>query len=526
MSKNKKYRPFVSVCTPTFNRRPFIPIMFECFKNQTYPKDRLEWIIVDDGTDCINDLISAANIPQIKYFRVEKKMTLGEKRNYMHKQSKGSIIVYMDDDDYYPPERVSHAVDRLLDNPHALCAGSSEMYIYFKHIQQMYQCGPYGPNHATAATFAFRVELLKETQYENHASLAEEKAFLKNYTVPFVQLDSLKTILVFSHEHNSFDKRELLKNPHPDVFKPSNKTVDMFIKNAKEEKIKDFFLKDIDSLLSKYEPGLPKMKPDVLKQIKEIDAQRSKMMEEQNRNAPIMLQQPGKEPVVLSSQEVIGIIEQQQRQLQEMSEHIQRLEMNKPGTWPPQSQFTHPFGQSPFTQPMPPQSPFTQPMPPQSPFTQPMPPQSPFVKNPNAQSPFTYPMPPKSPFTQSMPPQSPFVQTPTTQSPFTQSMPPQSPFVQTPTTQSPFTQPPTTQQTPVVQPSSQQNKQADIEMAEQRIAELEKQNIELNTKFSQTFNELQKYKRLSETQKITINNLQTEKADLLLNQKKHVTFMN
>ena len=526
MSKNKKYRPFVSVCTPTFNRRPFIPIMFECFKNQTYPKDRLEWIIVDDGTDCINDLISAANIPQIKYFRVEKKMTLGEKRNYMHKQSKGSIIVYMDDDDYYPPERVSHAVDRLLDNPHALCAGSSEMYIYFKHIQQMYQCGPYGPNHATAATFAFRVELLKETQYENHASLAEEKAFLKNYTVPFVQLDSLKTILVFSHEHNSFDKRELLKNPHPDVFKPSNKTVDMFIKNAKEEKIKDFFLKDIDSLLSKYEPGLPKMKPDVLKQIKEIDAQRSKMMEEQNRNAPIMLQQPGKEPVVLSSQEVIGIIEQQQRQLQEMSEHIQRLEMNKPGTWPPQSQFTHPFGQSPFTQPMPPQSPFTQPMPPQSPFTQSMPPQSPFVKNPNAQSPFTYPMPPKSPFTQSMPPQSPFVQTPTTQSPFTQSMPPQSPFVQTPTTQSPFTQPPTTQQTPVVQPSSQQNKQADIEMAEQRIAELEKQNIELNTKFSQTFNELQKYKRLSETQKITINNLQTEKADLLLNQKKHVTFMN
>ena len=484
MSKNKKYRPFVSVCTPTFNRRPFIPIMFECFKNQTYPKDRLEWIIVDDGTDCINDLISAANIPQIKYFRVEKKMTLGEKRNYMHKQSKGSIIVYMDDDDYYPPERVSHAVERLLDNPHALCAGSSEMYIYFKHIQQMYQCGPYGPNHATAATFAFRVELLKETQYENSASLAEEKAFLKNYTVPFVQLDSLKTILVFSHEHNSFDKRELLKNPHPDVFKPSNKTVDMFIKNAKEEKIKSFFLKDIDSLLSKYEPGLPKMKPDVLKQIKEIDAQRSKMMEEQNRNAPIMLQQPGKEPVALSSQEVIGIIEQQQRQLQEMGEHIQRLEMNKTGAWPPQS----PFVQNQ----MPPQSPFVQ-----SPFTQnQMPPQSPFVQ---------------SPFTQNqMPPQSPFVQ-----SPFTQNqMPPQSPFVKNPNAQNPYTY-----------PTPPQNKEADVEMAEQRIAELEKQNIELNTKFSQTFNELQKYKRLSETQKITINNLQTEKADLLLNQKKHVTFM-
>ena len=52
-----KVNPFVSICTPTFNRRPFIPIMFECFKNQTYPKDRMEWIIVDDGTDKIQDLI-------------------------------------------------------------------------------------------------------------------------------------------------------------------------------------------------------------------------------------------------------------------------------------------------------------------------------------------------------------------------------------------------------------------------------------------------------------------------------------
>ena len=34
-----KFYPFVSVCTPTFNRRPFIPTMFECFKNQDYPYD-------------------------------------------------------------------------------------------------------------------------------------------------------------------------------------------------------------------------------------------------------------------------------------------------------------------------------------------------------------------------------------------------------------------------------------------------------------------------------------------------------
>ena len=42
------------------------------------------------------------------------------------------------------------------------------------------------------------------------AVLAEEKHFLKNYTIPFVQFDPFKTILVVSHEQNTFDKKKLL----------------------------------------------------------------------------------------------------------------------------------------------------------------------------------------------------------------------------------------------------------------------------------------------------------------------------
>ena len=67
-------QPFVSICTPTFNRRPFIETMFECFRNQTYPKEKMEWIIVDDGTDKIEDLILQSNLPQIRYFKIKKKM--------------------------------------------------------------------------------------------------------------------------------------------------------------------------------------------------------------------------------------------------------------------------------------------------------------------------------------------------------------------------------------------------------------------------------------------------------------------
>jgi glycosyltransferase involved in cell wall biosynthesis len=312
--KENKILPFVSVCTPTFNRRPFIPIMFECFKNQTYPMDRIEWIIIDDGTDKIKDLIDSANIPQIKYFAYDKKMTLGKKRNLMHDKTCGDILVYMDDDDYYPPERIEHAVSMLTKSKSAICAGASELYVYFKHIQQMWQCGPYGPNHATAGTFAFKRELLNKSRYNEQACLAEEREFLHGYTIPFIQLDPCKTILVFSHEHNTFDKRKLLDNPHPQFMKQSDKTVSKFIRKASEDNIKKFFLEDIDTLLKEYAPGEPANKPDVLKQTKEIEEKRKKMEQErqaQNNNPSgeqIILQEPGKPPVALKSQDVIRLI--------------------------------------------------------------------------------------------------------------------------------------------------------------------------------------------------------------------------
>lgn len=283
---NSKY-PFVSICTPTFNRRPFYEMIIQCFNHQTYPKDRMEWIIVDDGTDKIEDLVK--DIPQVKYFKYEEKMNLGKKRNLMHDKSKGDIIVYMDDDDYYPPERVAHCVETLQKNPQAMVAGSSEMYIYFKHINKMYQFGPYGPNHATAATFAFRREYLKHSRYEDGAALAEERHFLKGYTTPFVQMDSLKTILVFSHIHNSFDKKKLLEEQGPNPFvKESTKKVEDFVK---EPAIRDFFMTKVENLLDNYEPGRPENKPEVLKQIQEITLKRQKMQEEQQRQHQMMMQQ-------------------------------------------------------------------------------------------------------------------------------------------------------------------------------------------------------------------------------------------
>ena len=281
--------PMVSVCTPTFNRRPFVSAMMKCFNHQTYPRDRMEWIIVVDGTDPIGDLVTSH--PCVRYFRLDDKVSLGHKRNMMHKKARGDIIVYMDDDDYYPPERVSHAVTTLLDHrtrkTGVKLAGSSEMCIYFKSENQrfsepfpldspnqcrgqMVQFGPYGPNHATAATFAFWKELISEMnlKYENDACLAEERAFLRGYTIPMAQLDPMKVILVFSHEHNTFDKRTLLANldRKDSHMRVSEKTVADFIQDPE---LLQFYMSDVDAALREYEPGHPSMKPDVLQQIRE-----------------------------------------------------------------------------------------------------------------------------------------------------------------------------------------------------------------------------------------------------------------
>jgi glycosyltransferase involved in cell wall biosynthesis len=270
--------PFVSICTPTFNRRPFIPFMIKCFEHQTYPKDRIEWIIIDDGTDPIEDLVK--DIEQVKYFYYEEKMLLGKKRNLMHSKCSGDIIIYMDDDDYYPPERVSHAVETLQANPSFLIAGSSEMHIYFDSRNKVYQCGPYKEYHATAATFAFRKELLLETNYNEENAVAEERYFLKNYTIPLKQLDTLKAIMVFSHKHNSLNKEKLLDNLEATKTTLSRYSVDDFIKDPE---LKQFYMVNMNNLLTNYEPGKPENKPKLLEQIKKMEEERSRRLEDHNK---------------------------------------------------------------------------------------------------------------------------------------------------------------------------------------------------------------------------------------------------
>lgn len=311
--------PLVSICTPTFNRRPFIPHLIECVMSQTYDSSRIEWIIVDDGTDKIEDLISS--IPFVKYYKYEVQMTLGRKRNIMHDKCSGDIIVYMDDDDYYPNERISHAVEKLTKSAtNMLFAGASSLFVYFDHINKIYQFGPYRENHATAASFAFKKELLQTTRYDDNTAVAEEKQFLKNYTIPMVKLDPLKTILVFSHIHNSVDKKQLLDAPNAFVKETALAPQDFFgdANGRNNNSLMKFYVDDLNNILSTYDLGKTVYKPELMNQIQNIKEERKTKLEPlQEMHDKMMLMSAQYESILEKKELFIKALIKQNKELKE-----------------------------------------------------------------------------------------------------------------------------------------------------------------------------------------------------------------
>lgn len=289
--------PTVSLCTPTFNRRPFIQNMLNCVFYQTYPKHLIEWIIVDDGTDHIEDIIlnyqtnmqqNNIEICNIRYTKLNERMPLGKKRNYINSLADNDILIYIDDDDYYPPTRIQHAVECLI-NSNCLVAGSTILYNCFLDINQTNQTnqsnnnefnplivkfGEYGLNHSTEASLAFKKQLLEQTRYDDNSSLAEAKTFLKNYTIPMIQLDPFKTVLAMSHSQSSIDRNKLLDDRlNGGKTTLTDLKLNNFIINENEYDIFYNFYKGISDVVRKYENGEIKYKTQIHDALKRINKQ-------------------------------------------------------------------------------------------------------------------------------------------------------------------------------------------------------------------------------------------------------------
>jgi glycosyltransferase involved in cell wall biosynthesis len=181
-------------------------------KAQTYT-NIIEWVIVEGSKnkeDAIknNELIKTLNSTvKIVYVEYTGKK-LGELRNIGNKSCVGDIIVCMDDDDYYPPERVQHCVESLEKSGY-LIAGCSALYLYEYFMGKLYKFKGFGERHSTNNCMAFKKEYLLNHKHDDGLDMAEEKSFTNNFTEPMVQLDSKKCIIVSSHNFNTLNKREL-----------------------------------------------------------------------------------------------------------------------------------------------------------------------------------------------------------------------------------------------------------------------------------------------------------------------------
>jgi len=210
-------RPFVSVICPTYNRRKFLPNLIQQFNYQTYPQECMELVIVDDSPETSEDIIPKQS--NIFYHYLPEKMQLGKKRNYLNSLAKGEIIVCFDDDDFYSPDRVSHAVTKLTGVKGILIAGSSVIHIYYKKLDKILEFGPYGPYHGTNGTMAYKREYLETHSYLDDKDKAEEAHFTNNFSEPMVQLDPHKVMLCIAHGNNTVDKDPFIERGKKTNFK-------------------------------------------------------------------------------------------------------------------------------------------------------------------------------------------------------------------------------------------------------------------------------------------------------------------
>jgi glycosyltransferase involved in cell wall biosynthesis len=112
--------PFVSIVIPVFNEERYIAECLNSVGNLNYPAERLEVILVDNGsTD--RTLEIARNYP-IRIL-VKEYVKVGAVRNYGVSHARGEIIVFLDSDCVVEPAWLEEGVKKLSDETKLVLGG-------------------------------------------------------------------------------------------------------------------------------------------------------------------------------------------------------------------------------------------------------------------------------------------------------------------------------------------------------------------------------------------------------------------
>lgn len=183
------------------------------------------WIVLDNSDDPSQDWSVAQDHPLVIYHRVDEKQPIGALRNQclaLALAEGADYILFWDDDDYYPPTRISSGMQALETHPDADIAGSSLMYILLTKENVLMTTGPFHDRHATAATWTLRRRCAETHRFDASKTRGEEVTFTNQWQVPVTQVSPEETIVVMGHARNTVDKSDLFKRPHMYLAKTVN----------------------------------------------------------------------------------------------------------------------------------------------------------------------------------------------------------------------------------------------------------------------------------------------------------------
>jgi glycosyltransferase involved in cell wall biosynthesis len=207
--------PLVSCIMPTGDRRAFVAQSLRRFAEQDYPHREL--IVVDDGEDPVEDLVSeaAASPPsgtaRIRYLRTPRRTSIGSKRNIACAEARGEIIVHWDDDDWYAPDRLSVQAAPILaeqadltgfENSYTLELPAARFWTIHPALHRRMFVGD-----VHGGTLAYRRALYERGFRYPPANLAEDAAFIKQALragLRLVRLPNPGTFVYVRHGANAW----------------------------------------------------------------------------------------------------------------------------------------------------------------------------------------------------------------------------------------------------------------------------------------------------------------------------------
>lgn len=123
----------VSIVIPTCLGEKTLKRAIDSVLDQTY--SHFEIVVIDDNFECPNErkkteeIIKAyENEDRIKYICLEKKCNGAVARNIGVDEAKGDIIFFLDDDDYFYPNRISRCVRAMQENDSAIAFSDVEFF--------------------------------------------------------------------------------------------------------------------------------------------------------------------------------------------------------------------------------------------------------------------------------------------------------------------------------------------------------------------------------------------------------------